>query len=159
MTLLLALAMAEALESPFHGELRPLRQKVAALFPPQERRLVSRLRARILIGSAASAAVLASVKPAAPSTLRTLKAAFVQRRVLELAYVDGAEQRSRRTVEPHCLLLNPPVWYALVHDQARNAARTLRLDRMSDVTLLERTFTERPVTDLTGELGAMFAPL
>ena len=57
----------------------------------------------------------------------------------------GLYKRSvtERRVEPHYLLLNPPVWYAVCWDHLRAANRTFRCDRMADAHVTEQTFDLR----------------
>jgi hypothetical protein len=58
--LVLALALAERLRSPLLlGHARAVRHKLAASFPPEQRRRLERVRRRVLIGEVASPAVRA----------------------------------------------------------------------------------------------------
>lgn len=66
---------------------------------------------------------------------------------------------SVRTVEPQCLLLNVPAWYLLAWDTQRQAPRTFRLDRMSQLHMQPERFALRAAGSLMQDLGAFFAAL
>jgi predicted DNA-binding transcriptional regulator YafY len=50
---------------------------------------------------------------------------------LGFAYSDRDGQPSQRRVEPHGLLVEPPVWYVLARDVDKRKPRTFRMDRIS----------------------------
>jgi predicted DNA-binding transcriptional regulator YafY len=51
-------------------------------------------------------------------------------------YSDREGRQSRRRVEPHGLLVEPPVWYVLARDIDKGEPRTFRMDRISRPRLL-----------------------
>jgi len=59
-----------------------------------------------------------------------LATAFAQRSAVEIDYEDREGARTRRTVEPHALLVQVPLWYLLAHDLSREAPRMFRVDRI-----------------------------
>lgn len=157
--LLLALAVAEGLRSPLlASSLRGVRQKIAAAFPSEERSRIAALRRRILLGPAASPQVLATVGETRPSVVRPLQRAFFEQRALDVAYA-GPAGPSRRTVEPHHLLLSWPAWYVVAWDLGRGAPRTFRLDRIEAAAPRAETFRVRPPETMMTQAGRLFLPL
>ncbi len=156
--LLLALALAERLESPLLlSTAKVLRQKLSASFPPAERARVAGLRRRILVGPV-SRGVSASWKAPRPAVLRPIQHAFFEQRPLELTYRTQAE-KTLRVVEPHYLLLSWPAWYLLVWDHLRGAVRMLRVDRVEAARATEGSFRLRSADAMVATLGDVFAAL
>jgi predicted DNA-binding transcriptional regulator YafY len=77
-----------------------------------------------------------------------LNQGFLQQQALAIRYEDAAGSLTDRHIEPHCLLLNDPVWYLLAWDRLREAGRTFRCDRIRRAELLDETFALRPVAVL-----------
>ena len=143
-TLLLGLALAEQMQSPFgqaHG--RAARQKLAAVFARPERERISALRRRILVGAPASAKVLLSYRAGACRDADKIGRAFADQLMLEIAYADEARVQTERVVEPHFLYLNAPAWYLLAWDHLRGAVRVFRFDRIVTAKSLARNFRLR----------------
>lgn len=158
--LMLALAIAESLRSPLLlSGLRGLRQKLGAALPEGPRDMVDALRRRILVGAPASAAVAATLRAPRTAALAVLQDAFLARAPVRLAYEDGRGARTLRDVEPQYLLLNHPAWYLLAHDRAREAGRSLRIDRIAAAERLEGRFAPRPAPSLLADVGRHFAPV
>lgn len=156
--LVLALALAERLRSPLLlGHARAVRHKLAASFPPEQRRRLERVRRRVLIGEVASPAVRASWVEPRPGVVRTLHAAFLAQRALVFDYAAERGTSGRREVEPHYLLLNWPAWYVLVWDRGRSAGRSLRLDRIHAASPTPDAFALRRPEVLMSEVGRYFA--
>ena len=148
--LLLALAVAERLQSPLLlSSARVLRQKLGMAFPAEERRRVSGLRRRILLGTSASASVVRTWSEPRAAVLRPVQDAFFLQHGLELSY----------RVEPHYLLSNWPAWYLLVWDHLRLAPRSLRLDRIERARIVPTPFRLREAPSMMIEVGQFFAPL
>ncbi len=142
---LLSLAIAERLGLPmFSADLSRARRKVVDAFPPLERRRLTPLRERILVGPPASRAVRESYQPPVPAAAHRLQAAFVREHVISGEYTKQNGERTRRRVEPHAILINWPAWYLLGHDFLRGEPRTFRLDRFVSVEEEPMTFRPRP---------------
>lgn len=154
--LLLAVTVMEKLSLPLFGQqLTAVRHKLHSAFPDQQRTKLRALRKRILVGQAASAAVLASTRTTPPSALqKAVQHAFFQQMEIEIVYqkADGEQQRR---VQPHYLLLNWPVWYLLVFDHLRGAVRTFRLDRITKITPLETAFRVLPISAFDEQIAAL----
>ena len=157
LNLLLALAIAESLNVPLLlNNLRGLRQKLGIVLPPEQRNVVAALRRRILIGQPASAEVLKAFNLRTDNTTKAIQNAFLSLLPLELRYVSGKGVTSERSVEPHYLLLNYPVWYLLAFDLDKQAARCFRLDRIKQVAVGEKRFRLRSATELMNDIAAYF---
>lgn len=156
--LLISLAIAERMRSPlFMAGLRSVRRKLAASFAPALRSRLERLRARILVGQPASAAVMGTLGPPPAGFVADLNRAFLEMRQLRVVYRGEGGGRTERVIEPHYLLLNYPVWYVLAWDHLRGAVRTFRCDRLAEAETLAEPFRLRPAADfdrVIAEIGA-----
>lgn len=160
LTLLMGLASAETLGAPLLApELRSLRHKLGALLPPDERQRRDSLRARILVGQAASAAVRESWSAPNARALAVVQDGFFAQQMLQIHYLDGQGRLSQRCVEPQYLLINAPAWYLLAWDCDKAAPRHFRLDRVRRAQALPGGFVRRPAQQLLAELALYFEAL
>jgi predicted DNA-binding transcriptional regulator YafY len=146
--LLIGLAIGESLYASLqmsHAE--AIRRKVMGSFAPGEQRRIAAMRKRIRIGGAASGAVLASLEETRKQCGHALKEAFALNRVISMRYRDRHRNHTERLIEPHFLLLNPPVWYALCWDELRGDIRAFRCDRITDAFVTDTIFKPRPWED------------
>ncbi|MEN0065870.1 MAG: WYL domain-containing protein [Myxococcota bacterium] len=132
----IAVQLAEASTQP---RLASTLDKVVGSVPEPRRRAFRAVIERIVIGPEAPANI-PDPGPPDPTIYRLCERALVDARVLQLDYADRKGTRTRRVVEPHGLLLLPPVWYLLTHDRDREATRTFRLDRIEAVQALAESF-------------------
>lgn len=155
--LLLAVTVMEKLSLPLFGQqLTAVRHKLHSAFPDQQRTKLRALRKRILVGQAASAAVLTSTRATPSSALqKAVQHAFFQQMEIEILYQKTGGEPQQRRVQPHYLLLNWPVWYLLVFDHLRGAVRTFRLDRISRITPLETAFRVLPISAFDEQIAAL----
>jgi predicted DNA-binding transcriptional regulator YafY len=114
----------------FMASLASVRRKLMASFAPSMKRQLDGLKSRILVGQSASTFVLSTVSVAPKAVVAELHRSFLHLQPLAIAYRDERSTRSTRTIEPHYLLLNYPVWYALAWDRLRDRIRTFRCDRI-----------------------------
>jgi predicted DNA-binding transcriptional regulator YafY len=129
--LLVSLAMAEQMESPLlMAGLAGVRRKLTASFAPEMAARINGLKARIRVGKPAAASVLVQAGVPGPEVAAELNQAFLGQQALSIRYraVDG--RVTEREIEPHYLLLAPPIWYVLAWDGLRRDARTFRCDRI-----------------------------
>lgn len=156
--LLLALAVVEQLGSPLMlTTVKLLRQKLAAAFPPEERRRVAGLRRRILVGPT-SRNVGSSWKPPPPEVTQPIQLSFFEQRALSLTY-RTPEARTHRVVEPQYLLVSWPAWYLLVWDHLRDGTRMLRVDRIEAAELQSSRFALRSLEAMSTTVGEVFTAL
>lgn len=153
--LILALAMMESLQSPLlTGNLKAIRQKLFQAFPHEQRRAVSDIRKRILIGDNASASVCALFAAPATPVSNDIAESFFRQHCLEIEYYSEADERTVRVIEPHYILLTWPVWYIIAWDHLRMASRVFRIDRIENSRTVEDDFRLRPLD----QFEEIFAP-
>jgi predicted DNA-binding transcriptional regulator YafY len=142
--LLLSLTIAEKVGSPLLlDDLRSVTRKVGAAFAPAQSRRIIALRRRILVGQSASESVLASYHSPKPGITRPLLDAFLGRRLAVIRYEDQYGNVTEREIEPQYLYYNVPVWYVLAWDRLRDDVRFFRIDRISQLSVLEQEFRLR----------------
>lgn len=142
---LLSIAIADRMGLPmFGGRLNAARRKLVGAFPTSDQSRLAPLRARVLVGPAASARVAQSWGTPSRTPIAMLEAAFVRQHVVTCGYAKEGGSASTRRVEPHAILLNWPAWYLIGIDQGLNAVRTFRLDRFTTVVEEEEVFRPRP---------------
>lgn len=158
--LLLSLAIMEKVGSPiFLDSLKTIRTKLSLSFPPEQRDRVQAIRRRILVGELASARVLESYpRPEVPAA-ESIHEAFFDQRALDITYSDGKGQATQRTVEPHYLMLNWPVWYLLAWDHLRDDVRCFRMDRVSNATRTDTAFRLKPAAPFVAGYERMVSTL
>ncbi|WP_417207336.1 helix-turn-helix transcriptional regulator [Antarctobacter sp.] len=151
--LLISIAVAERMNSPiFLANLGSVRRQLVASFSPEKRNRVNRLNSRILIGVTASTYVQASVASPPARVVQTLHRAFVDQERLDITYRREDGQTSRRSIDPHYLLLKYPVWYVVAFDHLRQEPRTFRCDRLLAATGTGTPFRLRPKAEFAASL-------
>ncbi len=85
--------------------------------------------------------------PVEPDVLMTLARASRDHEHVTAGYVDVRGNATRRRLEPYQLVTTGRRWYLLAYDRDREDWRSLRLDRMADVSALGSTFTPRQAPD------------
>lgn len=121
---------------PWGSAARRALDKLLNSVPASRARELRALLRRVVLGPPASAAVAAGAGGPSSDLLPCIEESLRQRRALAFDYVDRHGVASRRTVEPHGLLIQPPVWYILTNDIERGAPRMFRMDRISRATVL-----------------------
>lgn len=145
--LIVAVSLAkQASTLPFGAPAQAALGKIVAALPAAHSRQLRNLCRRVLVGPPASTAVLNTLGTAPRNVLDLFEQAFSAQQRLGFHYIDSKGQPSRREVEPHGLLVQPPVWYLFAFDHDRQATRTFRLDRMSRPRLLAQHFSPQPLS-------------
>ncbi|MCR9238144.1 MAG: WYL domain-containing protein [Alphaproteobacteria bacterium] len=121
-----------------------IRRKLLASFSHPDQRRINSLRDRIRTGATSSSVVISSLEADGIQVGDQLKRAFFLMRAIEIEYTDGQGAISARTVEPHYLVHNPPVWYVMCWDRLRNDIRTFRCDRIDNACVIDEQFALRP---------------
>ncbi len=83
------------------------------------------------------------LQPARPRPPAVVEHAIVQRRVLQLDYVDKDGVPSARVVEPVAVISVPPQWYVWGWCRLREAPRFFRLDRILGAVMLDELAPDR----------------
>ena len=76
-------------------------------------------------------------------SLAAVEQAIVERRVVEIGYVDKADAITTRIVEPVAVLGVQPHWYLWAFCRLRQAPRVFRLDRVRSATVLDESVPDR----------------
>ena len=105
--------------------------KLLGSVPKEKARELRSLCRRVVVGPPAGAAVQESAGGPPTELLRLFEEAFSRGLGLGLHYVDREGRSSARRIEPHGLLVEPPVWYVLARDVDKAAPRMFRMDRIS----------------------------
>lgn len=77
------------------------------------------------------------------NALEIIKKALQENRLLIFTYIDGHGSKTSRTVEPYQLVFKSRAWYVQTFCRLKNDYRLFRLSRMSELKMLEETFTPR----------------
>jgi predicted DNA-binding transcriptional regulator YafY len=117
--------------------------KLLASLPHSRAQDLRALCRRVVIAPPASAAIREGAGRPPGELLRSFETAFSGGYALTFQYRDRNGQSTRRLVEPHGLLLKPPVWYILSRDVTKNEPRAFRMDRIAHARIV-RTTTFRP---------------
>jgi proteasome accessory factor C len=92
------------------------------------------------------------VERAEEQLVATLSQAIRERRLVEVDYLKGAEERATtHLVEPYSIERRLPYWYVHTWDRTRDGERSFRLDRMRSARLQRQRFEPREGFD-PGEL-------
>lgn len=118
---------------------RSARSGLDKLFASVSRERARELRAlcrRVVVGDPANDVVRATAKAPARELLGLFERAFTRGIGMGFAYRDRHGEATSRRVEPHGLLVKPPVWYVLSRDVDKGEPRSFRMDRISAPRLL-----------------------
>jgi predicted DNA-binding transcriptional regulator YafY len=142
--LILSVAVARATTwVPFAEGAERALAKIEAALPRHRVGELQRFMQRILIGDSAPDLRIA-VTRIDPTLVVTFERAFTSSLLLTFNYTDREGRRTRRTVEPHGLLVRAPLWYVIAWDPRRDAPRLFRADRMRRPSVTEQSFLPRP---------------
>ena len=159
-SILVSLVITEKLSPAMLAtDAKQIRQKIANFFPASQRKNISRIRQRIMIGENASEQVLSSYKSPKTEVMNTLTNAFFSFRKLDIFYVNEKRERTSRVVEPQVLILNFPVWYVACWDEYRNDFRLFRTDRIHSSKMLTDTCQTRNTEHILTDHQAYFSAL
>lgn len=110
--------------------------KLLGSVPAAKGRALREVCRRVIVGRPASAQVRAGAGASPPELLRLFEQAFSSRLGLGFHYTDREGRTSSRRIEPHGLLVEPPVWYVLARDVDKAEPRTFRMDRIARPRIL-----------------------
>lgn len=117
--------------------------KLLAGLPMPKARALRALCRRVVVGQPASPNIRAGAGAPPSELLRLFEEAFSGGLGLGFQYTDREGRPSVRRVEPHGLLVEPPVWYILARDIEKAEPRMFRMDRIARPRLLS-DFVFRP---------------
>lgn len=111
--------------------------KLLLSLPPARADALRGVLRRVFVGRPASAALAVTVGSAPAELLVMFERAFSGGNGMRFLYTDAQGRRSIREIEPHGLLVEPPVWYLLARDIGKGAARTFRMDRIAEPAVMD----------------------
>jgi predicted DNA-binding transcriptional regulator YafY len=134
------------------AQLTNIRHKLMASFSPSMSYRVKSLKARIQIGESSSSTVLSSYTTAGAPIVGHLHQAFLMQQRCQISYWSMNDEKTKRTIQPHYLLLCYPVWYVLAWDELRNDVRTFRCDRIQKIKVQDDNFKLLPISRFKSSL-------
>jgi predicted DNA-binding transcriptional regulator YafY len=147
--LILSVAIARAARTvPFAAQAEGALSKIEQALPPARADALVACRERILVGEPSLESAPTTVID--PNLVGAFEAAFVATRLLTFRYHARNGRTTQRVVEPHGLLVRPPIWYVIGWDTDKDAPRLFRADRIRDLEATDRTFIARPRELVTG---------
>jgi predicted DNA-binding transcriptional regulator YafY len=133
---LAATLSASATSLPWNDAARRGLHKVLACLPKERARALRALVKRVVVGRPASPQIYADLGKTPPELLSAVEECFTRGLCLAFDYVDRHGAPTRRTVEPHGLLVETPAWYLLTRDVEKAAVRMFRIDRIRQARVL-----------------------
>lgn len=125
-----------ASDLPWSNEARSGMAKLLASLPREKVRELRAICRRVIVGPPASSRVREQAGAPPPELLRLFEQAFTSGIGLGFRYTDQHGRATMRRIEPHGLLVDPPVWYILARDVDKREPRTFRMDRTESPRLL-----------------------
>nr|WP_295888435.1 WYL domain-containing protein [uncultured Devosia sp.] len=139
-------SMRAAGNLPFAGLADAGLAKIEKALPPDKVRDLRRFLDCLYVGQLSPLVDISDLAAMEPALLPAFEAAFLQRQHLGFRYRDAKATVTDRVVEPHALLILPPLWYLVAWDPARDDFRHFRMDRISGPEVAEgATFQRRHV--------------
>ena len=129
-----ASALAVGTSTPFTHAGRTARQKILAVLREVDVESTRELAARVRVFDRGQEG---------HRSLAAVERAIVERRVVQIEYVDKIDEFTSRTVEPVAVLGVQPHWYLWAFCRLRQAPRAFRLDRIRSATVLDETVRDR----------------
>lgn len=140
--------MAQHFDAQYRSAAQSANHKIVAVLPEALRRDVEYLESSIQF--------IVTNSPTSLETLQCLRRAIIQRRTVRFRYHTCYRDEKSNTVtprdaDPYALMHIGGAWVLIAYCHIRREIRYFRLDRMEDVSLLNRTFIRQP--DFKVKLG------
>ena len=136
--------MAQNFDAQYRAAAQAAARKILGVLPEKLRLEVRTLRESIhFVGDSISG------RPVEAAKLQLLRRAIIERATVHFLYhtrysAEGRTQPRHRDADPYSLMHLGNAWYLTAYCHVRRGVRNFRLDRMDDLTLLDRTFTRPP---------------
>jgi proteasome accessory factor C len=128
-------------------------QYISGIVPDRDKSIVEKLVTKIASGASAEPENLVVTPAAVPVDLDVIRNAVRSGHSVRFVYQNASGERLTRTVDPLRLDLVGESWYLRGWSHEREALRTFRLDRISDLSVSEDPFvTVLHASDLSDEL-------
>ncbi len=119
-------------------------QYLSALPENADRETLAELMGKLSRAASDEPTRVAVEQSASDETVALIRSAMDDKVRIDFDYVNAEGERRRRTVEPFRVESVDATWYLRGWDTDREAPRTFRIDRMSDVARSEAPITHRP---------------
>lgn len=141
MLLLGSALAAQSFDAQYRDAAHAANRKIEAVLSADQREEVAYLQNTIAL-------VALEAKGATREMLSQLRRAIIERRTIRFHYhtrypQDGQDARNTREADPYGLVHFGGAWYLIGYCHLRRAIRNFKLDRMTELQLLERAF-KRP---------------
>ena len=128
-------------------------QYISGIVPERDRTVVDQLVAKIASGASAEPENLLVTPAAVPVDLDVIRSALSTGHSVSFIYQNSTGERSTRSVDPLRLDLVGETWYLRGWSHEREALRTFRLDRISELSVSTETIqTTLSLAGLSDEL-------
>jgi predicted DNA-binding transcriptional regulator YafY len=136
--------MAQSFDAQYRAAAQSASRKIAGVLPEKLRAEVASLRESIHFGIEG-----ASLRPDAAAKLQQLRRAILARVTVRFHYyarhsADASRQPRFREADPYALGHLGNAWYLTAYCHLRHDVRNFRLDRIEDLSLLDRAFARPP---------------
>jgi predicted DNA-binding transcriptional regulator YafY len=121
---------------PWSAEARSAMAKLLSSLPRDKGRELRAVCRRVVVGPPAGPRVREGAGAPPAALLGLFERAFTTGVALAFSYTDREGRETLRRIEPHGLLVEPPVWYIVARDIDKAAPRTFRMDRIASPRLL-----------------------
>ncbi|KKC32263.1 helix-turn-helix transcriptional regulator [Devosia psychrophila] len=139
-------SMRAAGNLPFAGLADAGLAKIEKALPRDKVRDLRRFIDCLYVGQLSPLVDLSDLATMDPELLPAFETTFLQRQYLGFRYLDAKGAVTDRVVEPHAMLILPPIWYLVAWDPVRDDFRHFRMDRISGPGVHEgATFQRRHV--------------
>lgn len=116
---------------PFSGLADSGLAKIEKALPPDKLRDLRRMLSCLYVGPLAPQVDVSGIAEIDGELLPCVEQTFLGRLPLRFDYTDAKGTVSARCVEPHAMLILPPLWYLVAWDPIRQDIRHFRMDRIS----------------------------
>jgi predicted DNA-binding transcriptional regulator YafY len=130
-------SMRAAGNLPFAGLADAGLAKIEKALPRDKVRDLRRLLDCLYVGQLSPLVDISDLATMDPALLPAFETAFLQRQCIGFQYRDARGALTDRIVEPHAMLILPPLWYLVAWDPARDDFRHFRMDRIGRPELFE----------------------
>lgn len=143
-----AVAMAVCLRLAAGGSVAGVGEAALRALTKLDQVMPARLRSQVAAVHDATVTLTPDAEsPVDPEVLMTLARACRDHEHVSAEYIDRAGVPSSRRLEPYQLVTTGRRWYLLAYDRDREDWRSLRLDRMAQVSARGTTFSARQAPD------------
>ena len=119
---------------------------------PRERVLeLRRILRNVYIGKPNPELPLPVVQTIKPSVLAVFETCFLGSQRMIFSYQDRNNKKTKRSADPHAMLVLSPAWYMIGYDPQKKEFRHFRMDRIKSASMQEETFHRRAFIVNEGE--------